>query len=117
MHGSTLVINPSLDSASNLTDGWFLPCQLDTKSIPIQECPPFSQAHDEAGFAIPNPGRDDVYFRARYSHLTPFTFKGATYLSVTSESEDTREFVAVLKPRPHRSFERSCLLRKIPENF
>ncbi|HEY4368695.1 MAG TPA: hypothetical protein VGN07_15780 [Steroidobacteraceae bacterium] len=117
MHGSTLLIDPLMDAESTFTGGWFLPCQLDARSIPVTQCPPFVQAHDDAGFTVPNPGRGEIYFPARYSHLTPLRFKNMTYLVVTSESEDPREFVAVLKPHLDRTFDRTCLLRKIPENF
>jgi hypothetical protein len=115
MFGSTLLIDPQVSAGLELTDGWFLPCQFESATIPLKECPPFSQARDAAVLSVADPGRDKVEFSARYSHLTPFRYKGSNYLAVSGVW--TQEFVAVLTPKPKRTFEQTCLLRKVSENF
>ena len=84
---------------SRATDRWFLPCQLDAKAIRLEDCPPFSQANDDAGFSIQGATpREKPFFRGRYIDLTPFRFADTTYVAVESHSEDTSRYVGVIKP-------------------
>ena len=125
MHGSVLLVQPGksrrqlrvketlLDSTSVL-----VPCQMGMTSKDIGACAPFSQKSDDAGFQMETrKGDKPVYFRARYAEVVPFRFRASTYIQVKSHSEDTREYVAVLKPLPNRRSQPTCLIRKIPENF
>ena len=120
MHGSVLLVQygysilDKTNSPMKETSGFF-PCQLDKVPHKIRACPPFSQENDEAGFSME--GRTDkesFYFRARYSSLEPFIFRGTTYIGVKSIQDG---FVGVLKPLPDRTFQKKCLFRQVPENF
>lgn len=125
MDGTTLLVEPG-SSAKKLIVGsdpmdrtsMFLPCQMDSKQPPIAQCPPFSQKHDEAGYEIFGPsGGDKVLFRGRYTAVDPFIQGGTTYLGLSSRSEGTMDYVAVVKPLPGRKFQSMCLFRRVPENF
>ncbi len=125
MHGSVLLAQPGrsstklLVSASPLDSAsLFLPFHLGKVRHSIYDCPPFSQENDEAGFSMKGRNeKDEVYFRGRYSDIAPFSFHGISYIAVSSYSEDTRDFVAVLKPLPDGTFRKIGLLRRISENF
>lgn len=125
MDGSVLLVQPGssvsklnvpdtlMDKASN-----FLPCQMGSVRYEIRDCPPFSQKGDDAGFSMKGrPDKAPVYFRARYSSVSPFTFQGINFIGVNSNSEDTKEFVDVITPLPNRRFQPMCLLRRVTENF
>ena len=125
MDGSVLLVQPGAslsmlnvpESPLDMTS-IFLPCQLGTVHYDIRDCPPFSQKGDDAGFSMEGrTAQDSVYFRARYSSVSPFNFQGANFLGVSSMSEDTKDYVAVLKPLANRKYQGMCLLRRVPENF
>lgn len=125
MHGSVLLVQPG-DSAKTLSVGaslldqtsLYLPCQMDKKSRAIADCPGFSQNADEAGYEIPGSSRaESVYFRGRYTSISPFIFRNTTYLGLSSYSYDTSNYVAIVKPLPARKFQPICLFRQVPENF
>ncbi|MBI5108291.1 MAG: hypothetical protein HZA62_06045 [Rhodocyclales bacterium] len=97
---------------------WFIPCQLSRSQYEIHDCPPFSQKGDDAGFSMKmNKGKDSIFFRARYSSVAPFSFRRESFIGVSSKSEDSINFVAVLKPMPNRTFQPICLFRQVTENF
>src|SRR5712691_10373224 len=106
MNGSGLLMQrgPKLD------DPWLLPCQLDAKPIPLEKCPPFSQDFDEAGFSMSAGTSKKIFFRGRYTNLTPFRFSDTTYVAAESTSEDTRGYVGVIKPITGKKFQPVCLL-------
>jgi uncharacterized protein len=84
----------------------------------IREFSPFSQENYEAGFSMKGRNeKDKVYFTGRYSDFSPFFFQGTTYIAVSSYSEDTKDYVAVLKPLPDGTFQKIGLFRRFPENF
>jgi hypothetical protein len=111
MTGSVLLVR-STTSAATFEGATFLPCQWDVKAIAIKSCPPFSQDNDEAGFAMQRRNGKTVFFRARYAELIPFRFHDHTFVAVTSRSEDSADYVAVVDPRARRHFEPKCLLRR-----
>lgn len=125
MHGSVLLIQSGnsrqtfnsskpLDSASSQ----LLPCQMDKVHHDIDTCPPLTQKSDDANFALPaGIRREPIQFRARYTHLDPFFYRGTTYMGASSESSDSMDYFAVVKPQPDRRFLSMCLFRKVPENF
>ena len=125
MHGSVLLVQPGRARDEFRASGPLLggksilaACQMGSTPYAISSCPPLSQAADESGFLVPSRrGERPVYFRARYSEVSPFRYRGATYVDVRSRSEDSREFFAVLKPSPNGHFRPLCLLRQVPENF
>jgi hypothetical protein len=125
MDGSVLLIQPGRSSSSLIVanplidkTSVFLPCQMDTARHDIRDCPPFSQKNDESGFSMKGrTGKDLVYFRTRYSTVTPFSFQGITYIGVRSTSEETENYVAVLKPLPNGKFQQQCPFRRVAENF
>lgn len=91
---------------------WLLPCQWDRAGIPLEQCPLFSQKFDEAGFDMPVRGRQrSIHFRARYSAPVPIRSEGKTYVVVTGHDDASENYVAVLKPMPHKQVERTCLLK------
>jgi hypothetical protein len=91
---------------------WFIPCQLDAGKIPLKACAPFTQTFDDASFQASTSKEHAVSFRARYTGLTPYRFRGMTFLVAASASQDTQRYIAVLKPKANRTFENVCLLRK-----
>lgn len=125
MNGSVLLVQPG-SSAKTLSVGaglldqtsLYLPCQLDRKPYAIADCPGFSQNADEAGYEMPGPpGGASIFFRGRYTSTSPFTFQRATYLGLSSYSQGSSNYVAVVKPLPARKFQPMCLFRQVPENF
>ena len=62
-------------------------------------------------------GKDEVDFRGRYSRISPFFFRGVTYIFVTTISRDAENYFALLKPLPDGTFQKVGLLRRVPENF
>lgn len=125
MQGSVLLVQPGRSSkelkvGSDPLDksSMFLPCQMDSRQPQITQCPPFSQEHDEAGYEIGGArGGESVFFRGRYTDLTPFTFERTTYLGLRGLSENSSDYVAIVKPLPGRKFQPMCLFRRVPENF
>ena len=121
MDGSVLLVQPGRSSSKLMVSASpmditsiFLPCQMDKVRPKICDCPPFSQENDEAGFSME--GRTNeapVYFRSRYSTVSPFSFQGTNYISVCTVDGRTQDFVAVLKPLPNKKFEKKCLLRRV----
>jgi uncharacterized protein len=105
------------DSPMEEASGFF-PCQMSEVRHKIHDCPPFSQENDEAGFSMEGRNSDaPVYFRARYSTIDPFSFQGANYIEASTMDEEAKDFVAILKPLPDRTFQKMCLFRRISENF
>jgi hypothetical protein len=99
-------------------DSWFLPCQLSDTKYEILDCPPFSHAHDDAGFALRSKSYESpVWFRARYTSVLPLIYKGDAYLGVTGKSIGSENFAAVLKPTARRGARQMCLFRRVVENF
>jgi hypothetical protein len=97
---------------------WFIPCQMDETPHAINDCPGFSQKADESGaFLEGKTGQKDVFFHARYSVLSPFIFRGQSFIKMESNFIDTKNFYAVVKPMPHKKFEQVCLFERVAENF
>lgn len=123
MNGSVLLVQ-SGHSASVLQVGatplednaWFIPCQLDARTLAVKECPPFSQNNDEAGLRVQGrTAKEQVFFRARYSAVTPFRFDNITYVLVTGQIETAAgTFGAVLKPLPDHQFATACVFQRTP---
>lgn len=125
MDGSVLLVQPG-SSASVLSvsdtpmdkNSRFFPCQMSSTRYEIGDCPAFSQKGDDAGFWMKGgSNKDSIYFLARYSTITPFTFQGDNFIGVSNKVEDTKDFVAVLKPMPLSTFKQMCLFRRVTENF
>jgi hypothetical protein len=94
-----------------------IPCQMDIVHHDLSDCPPATQKADDAGFSMKAGTHPPVFFRARYSMLAPFSFHGTNFIGVASNSEDTEDYVAVLRPMPKREFRPMCLFRRVTENF
>lgn len=102
----------------NSASSQLLSCQMDKVHHDIDSCPPLTQESDDAGFFVPAAlGQPPIRFRARYTHLDPFFYRGTTYLVASSKSSESMEYFAVLKPLPNSSFLPMCLFREVPENF
>ena len=105
------------DSVTDL-DAMIIPCQMDFPRPTRADCPPGSQVADEAGLLVKGrSSTESVFYRTRYSMVVPFTYRGSSLIGVSSNSGDTREFVAVLRPLPERKFQPMCLFRRVTENF
>jgi hypothetical protein len=125
MDGSVLLIQPGRSSTKLIVsaspihkNSIFLPFQLDKVCQNIYDCSPFSQKNDGAGFSMKGRNeKEEVYFRGRYSSVSPFSFKGVNFIGVSTTDEKTKDFVAVLKPLPDGTFQKICLLRRVSENF
>ena len=105
MLGSTLLVQPGRSpstvdvAASNPLedhDTWFIPCQLQGKRCPLQDCPPFSQNNDEAGLTVSwNKRTRHVRFPGRYSDVVPLRLQSTTFLLVTGSSPESRGYAAI----------------------
>lgn len=93
-----------------------IPCQMDVVHHDFSDCPPNTQNADEAGFAMKAGTERSVFFRARYSMVAPFEFRGSNFIGVAGQGE-AEEYVAVLRPMPKREFRQMCLFRRVTENF
>jgi hypothetical protein len=121
--GSLLLVQPGLspDRVKIANDDplkdpgtWFIPCQLEPEAKTISECPPFSQANDEAGLTVTNAeGTKTIRFRGRYTELNPVRYDGVTYLIMRAVSEGAGElnYSAVIEPLPGRKFSVVCLAK------
>jgi uncharacterized protein len=121
MDATVLLVQPgkspdTLDPIAPLQNSATLsiPCQVTGQPSDYNDCPPYTQKRDEAGFAF---GESSVYFRSRYSVVEPFLYKGDSYILIRNGSADSNNYFAVLKPLPHRKFEHSCLIRQVVENY
>jgi hypothetical protein len=120
--GSLLLVQPGVssdriqvanDDPMKDPGSWLIPCQLEPEAKTISECPPFSQANDEAGLTVVNAkGTKTIRFRGRYSELTPLRVDGVTYLVIRAVSQRDGElnYSAVIKPQPSRKFSVLCML-------
>ena len=96
-------------------NAWYLPCQFESSSAAIKDCPPFSQNNDEAGLSASLSQRAKVLrFRGRYSHVIPWRNHGITYLLVTATSKGMHGYEAVLTPLPGKLFKLTCLIKVRP---
>jgi uncharacterized protein YecT (DUF1311 family) len=120
MSGSILLVEStpsSANAAAKVSDpigdpaSWFLPCQLESIEYPISECPPFSQAHDEAGLSVAAIGGKVVRFRGRYASLNAVRVRGTTYVIIDGNASGTTGYTAVLRPRSGRAFDTLCPIR------
>ena len=94
-------------------DTWFIPCQLQGKRCPLQDCLPFSQNNDEAGLTVSwNKRTRHVRFPGRHSDVVPRRLQSTTFLLVTGSSPESRGYAAVLRPLPTRTFRTTCLLQR-----
>jgi len=101
--------------AATDSSAWLLPCQMSATHYTIDECPPGAAV--EAGFWMGTKSKPEtIYFRSRYSSLSPFAFKGETFVGVSGQGE-AENFVAIVKPMRNRTFQRMCLFRRVQENF
>lgn len=122
MHSTQLMMK--LDSHSQEADqktmpspgSWFLPCQFDPTVANADDCPPFSRKND-GGELLMEAGKETITFRGRYTILNPFLFENKTYILVSSVSEDTLNYYAVVKLTQNRQYEKACLIRREIENF
>jgi len=125
MYGSVLLVergsSPTKLSVPGLPmgkDSWFIPCQMSTTHYEICDCPPFSKKGNDVGFWVgEEEKKGSIYFESRYATVLPFTFAGKNFIGVSSRSWDTKDFVAVLKPMPNRTFQPMCLFKRVTENF
>jgi hypothetical protein len=121
MKRSALLVQPGrsaqrLDVASvdplEDPDTWFIPCQLQGKRFPLNECPPFSGSHLDAGLTVPGRERTQVHFPGRYTELALVRLHDTTFLVVTASAPESAAYAAVLKPLATRTFRTTCLLQR-----
>jgi hypothetical protein len=93
-------------------DTWFIPCQLQGKRFPLNECPPFSGSHQDAGLTVPGRERTQVHFLGRYTELALVRVHDTTFLVVTASAPESAAYAAVLKPLATRTFSTTCLLQR-----
>lgn len=92
-----------------------LPCQIDAPNVTLNNCPGFSENGDEHDFIMPSDGAaESVTFRDRYTNLRPFRFRDVSYIVASDGIVGKAGYVGVLKVRPDRSIEKTCLLQKLP---
>jgi hypothetical protein len=96
---------------------WLLPCQGQGPTrMPLAQCPGFPQGNEEAGIRVQF-ATGSVFFGARYTHLLPFRYQGRTYVHVSTVSEETSRFTAVVEPSPRGRLRPVCLLEDVTQNF
>jgi len=108
MQGSILFVQLGTQSK----EPWYLPCQLDPRSIAVRDCPPFSQKYDEAALTMADGANRKVLFRGRYVDLEPLQLAGTTFILVETNDARTRNELAVIKPQAGQTFEPVCLLHR-----
>src|SRR5690606_22845210 len=122
MHSTQLMVK--LDSPSQEADqktmpspdSWLFPCQFDPTVENAGDCPPFSNKND-GGELHMQAGKEATTFIGRYTLLSPCLFENKTFISVSSVSEDTLNYYAVVKLTQNRQYEKACLIRREIENF
>ena len=88
------------------------PCQFDPRSGDSSHCPPYSQDGDDMGIEVRISGlKKPVFFRGRYTDITPVLNAGKTYLVLRSNSADTSRYAALIEPQKNGAFRSVCLLR------
>ncbi len=95
------------------------PCQNGLIQYESHGCPAFDfpRGNNEAFIFKRKTTEDSVTFGHQVTELWPFRWQGKSYVSVYSTAEDTLNYVAVIKPRPNRTFQQMCLFQQVAENF
>ena len=122
MKGSSLLVQPgrSTQHAEVVSsdpledpDSWLIPCQLQGKRFPLSQCLPLSNRDDDTGLTVSWADHaQHLHFSGRYMDLALVRLNETTFVVVTGSSPETRDFAAVLKPLPYRTFSTTCLLRR-----
>lgn len=90
-----------------------LPCQFDPAVKGAEACAPLSQDSDEAAVAVAVPGSgQEVSFRSRYTSMWPMSYRGRTYLLLTSEAAETETLAAVIEPTGGFGYRSICLFKR-----
>ncbi len=97
---------PDDTSSISISDLTIFPCQFDKKVPEPSSCPPASQKADSAGINVLLSGHE-VFFRGRYTDMTPLKYKQESYLLLRSLSDGVS--AAVIKPKGVTNFETTCI--------
>lgn len=102
-----------LRNAKNLSisDVNIFPCQFDKRVSGASSCPTMSQGSDEAGIKV-SINNKEVFFRGRYTDITPVRYKDKTYLILRSVSDDTKMYGAVIEPSGGTGYISRCLFKR-----
>ena len=90
------------------------PCQFDNSIIKSSSCPTISQGADGAGIDVSFESGESLFFRGRYTSMTPFKYKNKTYLILRSNSQSTENSAAVIYPYSKTNFKSVCLFKRQP---
>ena len=90
------------------------PCQFDKRISSSHSCPLISQVGDDAGVSVSIKGKT-VFFRGRYVFMAPVKFRDRTFLVLTSESEDTKLYSALIEPIGGRKYLPACIFKGVAE--
>jgi hypothetical protein len=120
--GSSLLVQPGraaerveVAASDPLEDpeSWLIPCQLQGKRFPLSQCPPLSDRNDDTGLTVSWADHTrHLHFSSRYMDLALARLNDTTFVVVTGTSPETRDFAAVLKPLPYRTFRTTCVLHR-----
>ena len=90
------------------------PCQFDPRSKGPAHCPPRSQDGDEMGIDTHFPSKGvKIFFRGRYTEISPVRYHERTYLLLKSQSADTERYAALIEPLKNDGFRSVCLFRRV----
>lgn len=101
----------ALKSAPLVADLAIYPCQFDASVKKSASCPPLAQDADEAGITFDVPGGKSVFFRGRYTEMTPVRYLDKTWLVLVSASADTRKYAALIQPEAGKRYRPACLFK------
>lgn len=103
--GAALKTNPTVADLS------VYPCQFDPSVKKSSSCPALSQDADEAGISFDISEDKSVFFRGRYTEMTPIRYQNKTWLLLVSASGDTRKYAALIEPAPNKKYRSACLFK------
>lgn len=89
------------------------PCQFDPSVHNSNSCPMISQAADDGGIKVSFSDEKSVFFRGRYTYISPIRYKGRTYLTLGTSSADTEKYSAVIEPIGGTRYRSVCLFKRL----
>jgi len=102
-------------SELSISDIYIFPCRFDPSVTLSSSCPTISQDADGAGINVTfGEDNESVFFRGRYTVMTPMIYNNKTYIILRSHSQDTELFSAVIYPFNKTKFECMCLFKRQP---
>ncbi len=103
---------PQQRNPPTVTEVKIFPCQFDPSVSSSSSCPMISQDADDAGIRVSFSKGKSVFFRGRYTFISPILIKERTYLVLHSASAETKHFAAVIEPTGGTKYRSTCLFKE-----